>query len=166
MTSDDSIPFAHWYHLIEGLKESSQKFYSSTEEAVLKKQIPKAKISRIDYHIGGIFSGKREYLRVKWKEYSFDICAAPFGTGFFISWWLGESPSPFKALVFSIPFIGPFLVRAFKPTTYYQMDTALMFEEMVHAAVLEVLDQILQGSGIRALTELERKPIMQDLFKK
>ena len=70
------------------------------------------------------------------------------------------------ALVYMIPFIGPLMVRSFKPETYYQLDTTQMFQESIHIAVLEVLDQTTQASGLRLLTESERKPIMQDLLKK
>ena len=166
MAARDSIPFAHWSHLSEGLQESSMKFYQATEEAITKRQIPDIRLSRIDYREGGIFSAKREYLRVKWKSYIFDICAAPFGTGFFISWWLGQKPSTMMALVYMIPFIGPLMVRSFKPETYYQLDTTQMFQESIHLAVLEVLDHISQASGLRSLSELERKPVMQDMLKK
>jgi len=166
MLRKESIPFAHWSHLTEGLQESSIQFYASTEAAISKRQIPNIKLSRIDYREGGVFSAKREYLRVKWKSYIFDICAAPFGTGFFISWWLGQTPSPIMALVYMIPFIGPLMVRSFKPETYYQLDTTQMFQESIHIAVLEVLDQVTQANGLRSLTESERKPIMQDLLKK
>ncbi len=166
MAARESIPFAHWYHLTEGLQESSQKFYSSVEEAIRKRQISDVKLSRIDYKEGGIFSAKREYLRVKWKKYIFDICAAPFGTGFFISWWLGTKPSSIMALVYMIPFVGALLVRTFKPETYYQMDSTLMFQESIHLAVLEALDQTTAASGLRTLSESERKPILQDMFKK
>ena len=166
MASKESIPFAHWYHLVEGLQESSQQFYASLEQSVLKRQIKGVKNSRIEYREGGIFSGKREYLRVRWKEYIFDICAAPFGNGFFVSWWLGETPGALKALLFAIPFLGPLLARTFKPMTYYQLDSTLMFQESIHLAVLEVVDQIMKVGGLRSLSESERKPVLQDLFKK
>ncbi len=37
-------------------------------------------------------SGKRIYLRVSREGLNFDICAAPFGTGYFFSWWLARIP--------------------------------------------------------------------------
>jgi len=166
MPKKESIPFARWHHLKEDLKESSQQFYANCEEAVKSRNIEGIKLSRVDYREGGIFSAKREYLRVKWKTYIFDICAAPFGNGFFVSWWLGQTPTPIMALVYMIPIIGPLLVRAFKPETYYQLDTTAMFQESIHHAVLEVFEKIIQTSGLRSLSELERKPIMQDLLKK
>ena len=158
--------FSHWYHLIENLQQSSQDFYALVDRAIGQRQLPETKTSRVDYREGGILSAKREYLRVKRKEHIFDICAAPFGRGFFISWWLGETPSNSTNFVLKIPFIGPMMLRMFKPATYYRLDTALMFQESVHSAVLEVLDNRTKTQGLRSLTELERKPILSDLFKR
>jgi hypothetical protein len=50
--------------------------------------------------------------------------------------------------------------------TYYKLDTALMFQDSVHSAVLEVIGQATEGKGQRVMTELERTPIMSDLFKR
>jgi hypothetical protein len=38
----------------------------------------------------GLLSAKREYLHVRRGKLAFDICGAPFGTGFFLSCWLAE----------------------------------------------------------------------------
>ena len=48
----------------------------------------------MDWHEGGVLSAKREYLRVTRQKLAFDLCAAPFGTGFFFSWWVGEKRPP------------------------------------------------------------------------
>ena len=102
MAKKELVILSHWYHLVEGLQESSQEFYKSVEAAVKTRSVPDARISRIDYHEGGILSAKREYLRVRRKELIFDICAAPFETGFFTSWWLGEKPGGPLALILLI----------------------------------------------------------------
>jgi hypothetical protein len=52
------------------------------------------------------------------------------------------------------------------PTTYYKIDTTLMFQESVHRAVVEVIDQMTQAKGLRALSESERKPILRNIFKR
>lgn len=72
---------------------------------------------------------------------------------------------PFAVLINGIPFLGPALIRMFSPETFYRIDTALMFQDSVHSAVLEVLDQRMKGQGLRLLSESERKPIMRELFK-
>src|SRR5467141_3180264 len=114
---------------------------------------------------GGVFSAKREYLTVSRMEHTFDICAAPFGNGFFVSWRLSEVTTVGTLMLLKIPVLGPALLRVFRPVTYYRWDTALMFQSAVHAAVLEVLDQRTSAQGLRSLSEIERKPILRDLFK-
>jgi len=41
-----------------------------------------------------------------------------------------------------------------------------MFQAVVHAAVLEVVDQVMSAKGARALTEFERKPIMREFYQR
>jgi hypothetical protein len=205
MAKNISILLSHWYTLIEGLQESPQEFYGSLEQAISKRQLTNITTSRIDYKESGVLSANREYFRVDRNEHIFDICAAPFGTGFFVSWRLGESrPSPviptivaisvlsyiiyqfgfvtgllallgslvvlgilisqemidWHPYVLVIPVIGPILERYFLPPTYYKIDTALMFQESVRRAVLEVIDEITKAKGLRVLSENERKPIL------
>ena len=166
MAKQAPIILSHWYHNIEGLQESSQKFYKSLVEAILQRKVPDIEISRILYKEGGVFSAKREYLRVQRREHIFDICAAPFGNGFFFSWWLGEKISFFWVLILMIPFIGIPMMNYFRPQTYYRHDTALMFQQSISSAVHEFIDGITKAKGLRSLSELEKKPILSDFFKR
>ena len=152
---------SHWYHLFEGIQHSTQDFYSSLDGAIAKRNLPDIRVSRTQYHEGGAFSAKREYLRVKRKTQFFDVCAAPYGNGFFVSWWLGES----EGCLSTIPIIGWF-VSSLKPMTYYQIDTTLMFQESIRLAVLEVIDGMTKVKGLKELSEADRKPILHELLKK
>jgi len=163
---DSPIIFSHWHQLIDNLQASSQQFYASVEQNIKERQLPDTSISRVTHKEGGMLSPKREYLRVTRREHVFDICAAPFAKGFFISWWLGEKVGVFLDMMRIIPFFGPGLVRFIRPETYYRRDTALMFQESVHASVLEVLDHTTKTQGLRSLSESERKPILKDFFKR
>jgi hypothetical protein len=73
-------------HYFDKLQFSSQEFYLLVEQLMTERRIPDVKISRVNYNEGNILSNKREYLRVARKEDMFDICAAPVGTGFFVSY--------------------------------------------------------------------------------
>ncbi len=157
---------AHWHQTIENLHESPQRFYNNLVQAISQRKLPDIDISRIEYREGGVFSAKRLYLRVKRKEYIFDICAFPFGNGFFFSWWLGEKLSLFWSLVMVIPFLGIPLMAIFRPQTYFRYDSALMFMDSISSAVLEVIDGITKAKGLRPLTDLEKKPILSDFFKR
>lgn len=154
---------AHWYHLIDGLEDSPQRFYTVLEEGLKRRQLPDIKISRVDFREGNILSAKRTYLRVVRNQYMFDVCAATFGKSFYVSWWRGEKLRWFRMLLMMIPMIGYFFMHMFRPKTYYQNDVALMFQESVHVAVLEVVDDITKAKGLRILSESDRKPVLGDL---
>lgn len=79
---------SHWHHSVENFSASALEFYQSLEEALRAKEAPGVKTQRVDWAESGLLSAKREYLRVSYSRYSFDICAAPFGKDFFFSWWL------------------------------------------------------------------------------
>ncbi|MGV7222186.1 MAG: hypothetical protein ACQ9MH_11710 [Nitrospinales bacterium] len=161
-----SSVFSHWNTLIQGLQASPKDFYTSVEESINKMGIPDVKLSRVDWKEGGMLSAKREYLQVRRKEYLFDICGAPFGNGFFVSWWLGEVQSGFLYFLANIPIIGIIFRLFIRPMTYYKMDTANMFQSAIQSAVMEAVDGLTKAKGIRALSELERKPILRDFYNR
>ena len=82
----------HEVTLYKGLQFSPQEFYARVEKALKDRQIPDIVIERVDWPEGGVLSPKREYLRASREHVVFDICAAPFGTGFFISTWFDVRP--------------------------------------------------------------------------
>ena len=166
MAIEVSSIISHWHQLLEDYKESSQTVYGLLEGAIGKRNLPDTKVFRIVIHEKGLLSAKREYLRVQGKQHIFDICAAPYGNGFFLSWWLGERPAGCLATLLGIPILGPILSIFSPPSTYFTHNTALMFQDSIHIAVLETVDQMTTALGLRALTEMERKPILSELFKR
>jgi hypothetical protein len=216
----------HWHSLFEGFSTSSLDFYELVKAGIASRQIPDLKIKSVKWRQGGLGSGKRVYLRVSREGMNFDICAAPFGTGFFFSWWLARVPRILLDLLFlffliiffdvesalvgkamglnfegqnmsqilnqgcsaiflitfvffgvlfglgllarygnvgleptvlSMPITGFFYGLIFRPVTYFNEDTALMFRESVHNAVLEAIDQVTTAQGVRGLSEEARK---------
>jgi hypothetical protein len=79
---------SHWSTLIENMQQSPLQFYEAVEAALRQRQLPETMNSRIDYRESGLLSAHREYLHVTREKLVFDICGAPFGNGFFVSWWL------------------------------------------------------------------------------
>jgi hypothetical protein len=67
--------------------------------------------------------------------------------------------------VLAIPVLGWLWDRLFLPPTYYRIDSASMFRAAIEQAVHEVIDQMTEAKGLRALTELEKKPILRDFFQ-
>ena len=89
---------AHWHKLIGNFETSSKDFYTSLELTLDQRKIPGLKVSRVKWSEGGILSPDREYLRVAGGRHSFDMCAAPFGTGFFFSSWATKRRARFVIL--------------------------------------------------------------------
>jgi hypothetical protein len=158
---------SHWSTLIEGLQASPQQFYKALEQAVNSRQIPNAKIDRYQLREGSLFSAKREYLRIRCKnEFYFAVGAAPFGTGFFVSWWLLQPPDGCLASLFApFPVLSAIARAMVKPWTYYRVDTVTMFQTATHQAVLEVVDAMTAVTGIKELPAGERKPVMREFFQ-
>jgi hypothetical protein len=197
---------SHWSKLLEGFQYSPQEFYEQLQKAIEQREMPKASVSRVSHPEGGMGSGYREYFRLERAEHTVDVCAAPFGSGFFVSEWL-SAPLKVNALavvvmaicvaVLSASFtadasqklvglIGDNLwvlrqtlvvaiailgwVGIIQPLyypprpTFYRIDTGLMFQKAVHAAILEVIDEITSAKGVRGLTELERQPILREFY--
>jgi hypothetical protein len=164
MATAPTTILAHWSILIEALQASPMDFYAQVEAALERRQVPDTKRSRVDWREGGILSAKREYLRVQRREHIVDICGAPFGTGFFFSWWLGENRGCLGSMV-DVPFLGSLISYFVKPVTYYQIDTSSMFRAAASGAVQEVVDQMTTTKGLRHLTADERKPMLKEFFR-
>ena len=157
---------SHWYQLIDGLQYSTKDFYEELGKEVESWNIPKGTMLKVEHSEGSaIFSPKRLYFRVQRDDLIFDICGAEFGRGFFVSWWLVMPPGCLMTLA-TLPGIGLLFRPFMKRFTYYRIDTQLMFQDVVHAAVLKVLDDLIKVNNLKELTVEQRKPIMKEFFKR
>jgi hypothetical protein len=158
---------SHWNHMLRGMQLSSDTFYTEIERLVSGESQNDIRVQRVTFAEGGVFSANREYLQIRRRDNVFHVCAAPYGNGFFISWWLGNVESGLIALIATIPKIGPWLAARLRPAlTYYRYDTMLMFQELTHAAVTEAINACLAEKGKRELSDYERKPLMRDFLAK
>ncbi len=155
---------SNWNTLIEDFNYSTEDFYQLFKKELLSQGVSGINANDVSLYEGSMFSQRRRYIRVKWKEYQYDICAAPFGKGFFVSWWLLYKNSVLQIIISKIPFIGGWLTRKLFPVTYYKIDTASMFMTYAQSSVLKVIDEITKDKGIRAISENDRKPILNDIF--
>lgn len=155
---------SHWNTMIEGLAASTRAFYDELDGALRQKQMSGIKTGRVLHKEGGLLSANREYFEIRRNDHVFHICAAPFGNGFFVSWWLGQRQGGLHGLLLRIPIVGPLFARFVAPMTYYKIDTAMMFQSLTHSAVLAIIDGLTSTHGVRGLTELERRPTVRDLL--
>lgn len=79
---------SHWQTAYEGFSTPVQDFYAQVEAAVKSRQLSDVTFSRVVFKESGIASAGREYLRVSRGGLKLDICAAPYGNGFFFSSWM------------------------------------------------------------------------------
>jgi len=208
--------YSHWCHLFPNISSPPSEFYGLLEKALDERKIPKTAISRVYHNEGSLLSAKREYLRMNFDRLVFDVCGAPFGTGFFVSSWFTELPlinplaillsligfaALFVAFIYifglwlgtsllllgliflcihqrvaigifladldssllKLPFIGSIYRTFFRRITYYRIDTTLMYQDAVHAAVMQAVDDFTRAQGIAPLSDSERKPILKYL---
>lgn len=139
---------------------SSNEFYTQVEEAIKEHQYPNVKISRTTLKEEGFFSSSREYLRVKYRDLVFDICAAPFGKDFYISWWLYETEGPLR-VIFKYTWFGNFLRKRASKKTFYEADVAAIFRSSVHCCVTQVIELMTESAG-RRLSEFEKQVQVND----
>jgi hypothetical protein len=76
-----------WQYPVENFNTSTLEFFNAIEAQLSAKQYP-VRMERVDHSESGVLSAKREYLRVSYGRYSFDIGAGAFGKDFFFSSWL------------------------------------------------------------------------------
>lgn len=157
----ETVVLSHWYQLVDGLDHTSEKFYSALEAELESWELERARVSRVHHAEGAVFGSKRLYLRVQQGEYIFDVCAAAFGRGFFVSWWLVTQPG---GCLLALPVIGWIMRKFIVRDTYYRIDRQLMLRDVVHAGVLHVLDGLMEEQELTTLTADQRKPIMRDLL--
>lgn len=148
---------SHWSHYFNEVPFTTKDFYKELEGTIEKSNIPGVEITTTSLSSYGMFSEKRLYLKVTRNEFVFHICAAPFGEGFFISWWLGENSNELLDLLESIPLIG-ILFKGRKDKTLFQLDTEGMFKGVIQSAVKEAIDSLMTKRGLRTLEENQYIP--------
>ena len=87
----------------------------------------------------------------------------------FLAWHqrvaIGKFLADLDTSLLKLPWIGSVYRMFFRRITYYRIDTTLMYQEAVHAAVMQAVDAFTCDKGIKPLTELERKPILKYIYR-
>lgn len=142
------VVHSHWHHMFETVPFTPMEFYQSLQKEIEQKGIPGLSFTSIKHSEGGILSANREYLRVRFRDYMMDICAAPFAKeSFFVSWWLGDVGVTFRDILTGIPMIGRLFNRREK--TFYEQDTEIMFKETVARSVKNTIESLSESKGVR-----------------
>lgn len=160
---------SQWHRHIEGAQHSVDAFYGDVEAAIERRSIPGVAIRRIELKEGGLLSAKRLYLRISRDDLYFDICGAPFANGFFVSSRL-ITIKTFKDAVVEGDgsgfgnFLSAVGAKALGTDTWYRVDTAMMFQQLIHNALMEVVDALTEQQVLPRVTGSDRKPLMRSFF--
>jgi hypothetical protein len=142
------VVHAHWHHMFDTRPFASKEFYEYLKNGIVEKGIEGISFKGITHSERGILSAQRVYLRINYREYMIDICAAPFAKdAFFVSWWLGDAGITFRDFLISIPVIGRLFNRREK--TFYEQDTEIMFKEIVSGCVKDTIEKLTEEKGQR-----------------
>lgn len=76
---------SYWTELSNDFQYSPRQFYALVLRNLDHRQIPGLEIEPANLRAGGVFSERRLYLRLRRERLVFEVCAAPFGTAFFVS---------------------------------------------------------------------------------
>jgi len=87
----------------------------------------------------------------------------------FLSWLIRsgtiETPVEIEEFLLGLTVIGAIWEVYYRKPSYFEIDSAMMFQNVVHAAVLEAVDTLTEAKGLPRLSDSERKPINRDFFK-
>ena len=160
------ILHSHWNVLLDGLSYSSQETYKRIEDYLSTKSIKGISFKTAFKSTSHIVSSPRQYLIIDWRDFRYEICAAPFADSFFVSYRMNIRESGGKIFVSRIPFIGWIAEKYFFRVSYYMIDSANMFNSMVHNCIVDIVDEISKEKNVPALTEQQKIPVMDDIFKR
>jgi len=133
------------YQHFENLQLSAQDFYETLKTTIGQYQFPDVRCEIRTLSDNGWFESKRLYLQVKFHSFTYNICAAPFGKNFFISWRLEEADS------FWIRFSRALEGKKFK--SFYELDTEMMFKDSITAIVIAQVEVVMSEHGFRQSEE-------------
>ncbi len=87
-----------WHAFFDDFQTSSFEFYGMVKQELARRKVPGLTMSDVRWKEGGVLSHERTYLRLTRERWVFDICAAPFGTGYLFSYRFTELPLKINAI--------------------------------------------------------------------
>ena len=145
--------------LLDNVEASPRDVYDTVEKAVKERQIPGLLTTRELWNEGGALSAKREYLRLTRERLLFEICAAPFGSDFFVSFRITIIPLVIDPLAIFV-FLGITGVALLLLTNSF----GILWAAIILLTSLSVLTFALRTSIATGLADLDRVFMKTPLF--
>jgi hypothetical protein len=148
MATEQTI-HAHQSEYFEDLRLSAKDFYMLLKKMIEEYRYPEVTCTPVTLKEGGVFSSKREYLRISKDRYNYYVCASPFGKSFFISWWLQEDANASANFAARFGLLGRAMANRLESKTYYERDTELMFTASINSLIKRAVEKIKTDKGFR-----------------
>lgn len=135
--------------LLDHPSVSPRRFYELLELAIRNRKIPGIeRPARVTRREGGFWRHRRECLRLTQNTLTFDICAAPYGSGFYVSWRLRHTSISWIAWLLVLPAILQLIARHRGARMDYEQDNLVLFEDAVRQALQQVIKQVTLAKGV------------------
>jgi hypothetical protein len=148
MATEQTI-HAHSYQHFEDLQMSAKEFYVLLKNMIEEYKYPDVACTPVTLKEGGMFSSRREYLRISKQRYNYYVCASPFGRSFFISWWLQEDANTSAKLAQKFGLLGKAVAQRMESKSYYELDTELMFTSSISSLIKMAVEKVKLDKGFR-----------------
>ncbi len=156
---------SHWHLLIDAYHTSALDFFARVEAALAERQVPQIEMSRIDWKESGLLSAKREYLRIKRGSLIFDIGAAPFGTGYFFSWWLVREPPRYVFLFMFLALLALLVIWALC-ISIFGFFPSLVLAPLVIIGVFTLLANAMRAGTVPGEDLILAMPVLGPLYER
>ncbi len=169
----------HWHEFLEEFHMDPLEFYALVHEECKRRQIPGLKAFCVTHREGMIGTAHRLYLRFDRSWGHFDVCAAPFGVGYFFSYrYIVPTPFGFWLKVFvgilvllaisaavwllnllsagvavlaatAACLLWLFGTWSWSNDTYYKQDTSMMYLSTIPHIIRSVFETVTLQKGAR-----------------
>ena len=164
MNSQKADIFTHWVALVPGIHFSAQDFYAKVENEVRARLWPGVEFLRVLHTEAGLFSHKREYLRVLRQRQVFDLCAASFGKDYFFTLREAEMKAPLTLTTLIIFLVALFVTFTFCLSTFGLILGPICFGLLLAFGVL-LLWNVLRMGLTRLDGLLMRTPVIGPIYE-
>jgi hypothetical protein len=148
---------------LENYPVTPLELYAGIEAAFEARQIVGVELSRVSRLEWHLFSTRRIYLLIRFRDATCFVGAAPVGNGLLVSWRYSIWPGRFWMVIFQIPYFGVLTERVIATPTFHRTDAYFAFEQAVRICVTEATDT-LTDRGVRPLAEDEHQPLLREFY--
>lgn len=154
---------SHWALLLD-MQFSTQEFFDRLRKRLEDSEVKNISFTNLNLKETVIGLSLRTYLTIKYKDYVFFVCGAPFGKYFFTSYWTHFKPSIGEIIIRAIPIVGNSIANVAFSHTYFEHDQCASFRTLLHLHITDLIKEMTAEKGI-PMPEIP-KPLLNDVFKR